>query len=137
MLKRLIAIVGGILLGATVIGLVEMLVHQAYPVPAGLDPQDREAMGRFLASLPRGAYIGVLLAWAAGAFTAGWFASLVSPVDPQQHSLIAGMGLTLLALMNLIQVPHPAWFWVPGLLLHLPMARIGGWLITGKEDKGK
>lgn len=132
MAKRLLAVIGGILLGATVIFLVESLVHRNYPPPADLDMSDKAALARFVASLPPGALLGVLLAWGSGAFVAGWFAAWVSPVSPLRHSLLCGMGLTVMALMNMLNVPHPAWFWVPGLLVHLPLALLGGRL-TGKQ----
>jgi hypothetical protein len=132
MTKRLLAVIGGILLGATVIFLVESLIHTYYPPPEGLDVTDKAALAEFVATLPLGALLGVLLAWGAGAFVAGWFGAWVSPVSPLRHSLLCGIGLTVMALMNMVNIPHPGWFWVPGLLVHLPLALLGGRL-TGKR----
>lgn len=133
MAKRLLAVIGGILLGATAIFLVEGLVHRAYPLPEGLDASDKAALSDFVANLPPGALLGVLLAWGSGAFVAGWFAAWFSPVSPLRHSLLCGVGLTVMALMNMLNIPHPAWFWIPGLLLHIPLALLGGRL-TGKRE---
>lgn len=130
--RRLLAVIGGILLGSLVIMIIEMLIHQMYPLPEGIDKGDKETMKQFVASLPTGALMGVLLAWASGAFTGGWFAAKVSQVSPMYHSLIVGMGLMVMAIMNMIAIPHPGWFWVPGLLIHLPIAWLGG-RIVGKQ----
>jgi hypothetical protein len=73
-LRSIGAILGSVLVGVIVIAAVEALSTVIYPLPAGFDPKNTEAMRAHIASLPIGAFLFVLAAWGLGSFTASWMA---------------------------------------------------------------
>ena len=127
--KRIGAVFAGLLSGMLVIMVIEMASSMVYPMPEGLDPEDAEAMTAFVASLPIGAFLFVLLAYAMGSFAGGFVAgkiggSFVPPV------IVAAL-LEIGAAINLLQIVHPTWFMVVSLMICLPGALIGGRLALG------
>jgi len=78
-LRTLIAVLLGILVGGTVVGVVEALGHVLYPLPADVDQTDFEAMAAAFRDAPLGAKAAVLVAYAAGTFTGTVLAGFVAP----------------------------------------------------------
>lgn len=60
LLRNILAIVAGVLIGAVVILVVQSIGHLVYPVSSEIDLSDREAMRAFMASLPIGALLFVI-----------------------------------------------------------------------------
>ena len=112
-LFAILAVIAGILVGGMVVGAVEALGHRVYPVPADLDPSDPKALGEYIAQLPAGAFLFVLLAFAFGALGGSLVASLIGGRTP---GIIVGAVLCLFGFLNLVMIPHPVWFG-PGVLL--------------------
>jgi len=110
-LRHLGGIIAGLVVGVFVIACVE-LSGMVYPLPAGVDPADTEALKLHIAQLPLGAFLFVLAAWGAGAFLGSWTATrLVTPRTPAR-GLIVGVVLLAASVANMVMLPHPAWFWV-------------------------
>lgn len=132
--KRYLAIIGGILFGAIVIALMEMVLHARHPLPEDVDKNDMQALGEFIRQLPPMALWGLIFGWGLGSMSAGWLAAKITPVSPKYHSLIAGAGLMIMTILNLVQIPHPGWMWIPGILIHLPCAWVG-YKLSGKREE--
>ena len=113
LLFAILAVIAGILVGGMVVGAVEALGHRVYPVPADLNPSDPKALGEYIAQLPAGAFLFVLLAFAFGALGGALVASLIGGRTPGS---IVGAVLCLFGFLNLVMIPHPVWFG-PGVLL--------------------
>ena len=101
-------LVGVVTAGVTVFA-VESLGHRLFPVPAGFDPSDVDAMRAYVAGLSVGPIAWVLLAWVLGTFGGGAVAIRIAPTRPVlMAGVVAGM-ILLGAVMNLVTIPHPIW----------------------------
>lgn len=123
--KYLIATVVGLVAGGVAVFAIESISSLIYAPPEGVSLSNREAMAQYVATMPIGGFLLVLLAWLVGNGTAGFVARRLAP----ERSLIPPLivcGLLLLgAFMNLYMIPHPVWFWFAGIASSLVGACIG------------
>ena len=61
MFRKILAVVAGLISGIVVIGAIEMLSHLAYAPPGNLDSNDPAAVSAFVASLPAGVVLAIVL----------------------------------------------------------------------------
>ncbi|MCB2219058.1 MAG: hypothetical protein KQI35_01595 [Bacteroidetes bacterium] len=134
MARRIFSIIGGLLAGGIVVYLIEMLSSFVYPLPAEIDTGDIESMNAFIAQLPVGAFLFILLAWALGSFAGGLVAGIIHPDQRIRFALVVGVILMLFGLINLLTIPHPLWFWIAGLAVYIPAAYAGG-ILSSIMDK--
>ncbi len=123
--------VAGVVAGGLLVALVEGIGHRVYPLPEGLDVKDVEALKEYVATLPAGALLFVLLAWAVGSFGGGWLAAKIADRKRLVHALVVGGVLMAFGIVNLVTIPHPLWFAVVGVVLFLPAACAGAKLAGG------
>jgi hypothetical protein len=71
----------------------------------------------------------VLLAYATGAFGAGYVAAKTAKDQQMLMALIAGFILLIFGVVNLMEIPHPLWFAIASLILYLPIAWLGSKLV--------
>lgn len=110
MLRNILAAIAGLALAFIVVAVVESMSHIVYPAPPGLDPNDAEALAGYIASLPAGAFLFVLVAWVLGALTGTFTAARVTrPVNRRPALVVTGLFFASCAL-NLAMIPHPTWF---------------------------
>ncbi len=134
LLRNILAIVAGVLLGGVAIMVVQMIGHQVYPVSAELDVNDKAAMRAFVAGLPVGALLFVIVAYAIGSFVAGALAAYIGHGARTRHALVAGAVLMLAGIMNLVAIPHPVWFSVLTVVVFLPLAWLGARLVASAGE---
>jgi hypothetical protein len=116
MLRSVLAVILGLVLGGLVVFGMEMLGHILYPHPEGLDPQDMEAVRAYVATAPTGALLTVLLGWFVGTLCGATLAVRVSG-RPRPAYVVGAVQLTA-GVLNLVMLgAHPWWFWMPGLLV--------------------
>lgn len=115
-LRYVLAFLAGALVAGFVVAGIEGLGHAVYPPPAGLDPSDMEQLKAMVATLPIGALLFVLFAWAAGAYAGGLVAARIAPA--RRGLLAASIGALMLAAVvaNLALIPHPLWFAATGIV---------------------
>lgn len=131
MIKRIFAVVLGVLAGGTSVWFVEnWLSHVLIERPDSRFPQDPELVGEYIAALPIGALWMVVLAMLIGGFVASLVARGVvnGSTAPGRD---AGLVMLLFAVINLIMIPHPTW-----LTILMPMATIIGSLIAIRIPMG-
>ena len=124
-IRSVLAIVAGAAGASAVIGGVEFLGQKVYPLPPGVDPMNPESLAAAMPSIPAGALLIVLFGWALGSVVAGWLAGTIAGRAPLVHGLVVGLLLTTAGIANMLAVPHPAWFFVLGLMVFLPSALAG------------
>jgi len=130
----------GILVGAVVAGIViagvEALSSLVYPLSAGVDPHDREALRQVIKALPAGAFLFVLAAWALGALLGAWVAARLAGRSPILHGLGIGLIFLIAGIVNMLMLPHPVWFWVAGIAV-LPISSYfgGRWAAISQYEK--
>ncbi len=130
MRRGILGIVAGVVAGGAVILLVEGLGMRVYPPPAGLDLKNPESIRTFMKNAPVGALLFVLAAHAAGGLAGGSLAALAGRA--LWPGIATGAILMVLALLNLLAVPHPAWFWAASLVLPVPLAWAGAVMVRSR-----
>jgi hypothetical protein len=131
--RSILAVLAGCIVAFVLIAGIQFLNTSFYPFPAGLDPSNREAMSSFMATLPLGAFLMVLLSYAVGALAGGFVAARLAPRAPKGHALAVAALLVGASIMNLTALPHPTWFMVANLIVVVAMPLAGARLAGGKE----
>lgn len=129
--RSALAVVAGAALSIALIAAIEATSSWLYPLPAGLDVNNREAMSSYVATLPVGAFLLVLTAYAVGGFGGGYLAARLAPADPGKHAAVIALFLLAASVMNLMAIPHPGWFWAANLVVALVFPPLGGRLRSG------
>ncbi len=123
-LRNTLAAMAGALTGIVLISAAQLVSAMIYPIPAGVDRHDAQAMGQFIRSLPLPAMFLVLGGYFVGVCGGAWVAGRLSFTAPgRQVFMVTGLFL-IASVMNLTSFPHPPWFWVA----NLGAVLYGGWL---------
>jgi hypothetical protein len=136
-LRSGLAVLLGALAASAVIMAVEFLDATIYPSPPGMDPNDPDSVKSAMAALPIGALLLVLLGWIVGTFAGAWIAARLAPRSPIVHGLIVGVLLLAGGIYNMLEIPHPLWFWVLGVAVFLPSAYLGARLAAGGAGRDR
>lgn len=115
-------VVLGLLAGGIVVGLVESINTILGHVPTDEVMDDPGKLREFVKNLPLAAFLVVLLAWFLGSLAGASF-----PMWLCQDKKLSWVVITFLlagGIFNMVMLPHPGWFWLPGILVF----PIGGWL---------
>jgi putative membrane protein (TIGR04086 family) len=121
------AVVFGFFVAFVWIFAIEAVNSICFPLPAGLDRDDRDAMYRYLDDKPV-VLLGVVGAYFFGTFIGGWISGRTAKQKPILHGLIVGLVMFGFGVMNLLALPHPAWFWVVGQAMFPLGGALGGWV---------
>jgi len=116
MLRSILAVVAGVLVGAVVIFLTESLGHMIFPPPEGIDLKDPEQLKSIMKDIPLGAKLGVLAAWGAGVFAGGVAALLIARRWAPVAWVVAATLFTL-AGVTMMAIPHPWWMIIGAVLV--------------------
>jgi len=111
-----------------VIMLVEMLAHQLFPVPAGVDVTDPEDLKTLVGRMPLAAQALIVGGWVLGAAVGGFTGNLIA--QRPWPALVVGALVALGAIANMAMIPHPLWMQLAGVLT--PLA-VGGLLFQAKR----
>ena len=114
--RSVLAILVGAVVAVVLIAVVEALSSAIYPLPPDLDIHDHEAMRQHIDTLPIGAFLLVLAAWAIGSFGGSWVAARLATRVRLVHGLVVGALFLLAGIMTMLTIPHPWWMWVGGIL---------------------
>jgi hypothetical protein len=125
-IKALMAIFGGIIIGALVIVLGETMMHSFFPTPAGLNLSDTSAVTAMMQSAPLQMFIGVLITYIIASFAVGYVTNYLSKNTKYRPALIAGFALMVMGILNMTSLWHPTWFWVVSIPCFMIFAFLGG-----------
>lgn len=125
-LKNILAVIAGCLLGGMVnIGLIE-LGHKLMPVP-GLDVNDMESYAAIFPTLDVKYYLFPFLAHALGTLIGAIVAARLAANNKMKMGLIVGFFFLLGGIAASYMIPAPTWFIVADLVLaYIPMGWLGG-----------
>lgn len=127
MVRKILAVVIGIVAGSAFNMALVTLSHVVYPLPEGVDPNDFEAFQAHVEAngLSTGALLLVLAAHAGGSLVSGLVCGLIA----MRRWYIAAIGLGLLwtcgGIAMLFMLPSPLWFAVADVVLYVPAALLG------------
>ena len=125
MREHILSVIGGAIAGVFGVVMVEAISSLLYPLPPGLDMNDREAMIAHQASLPAGAFAMVLAAHATGSFLGGAVCAFISRRKAYDRALIIGLLLMVAGILTLLAMPHPVWFALADVVVYVPFAFLG------------
>lgn len=108
MLRSVLAVVAGVVVGSVLVFAVETVGHLLWPSRIAIDAADPEQMRRLVAATPLGAKIAVVLSWFAGALGGGVLAVLLARRWAPVAWIVAAT-IFCLAAANFVAVPHPLW----------------------------
>jgi hypothetical protein len=126
--RSVLAVVAGFVAAGAVMMVIESINGRILYPELGKMAQgvtDRETIRSLLATAPVGAFLVVLFGWALGSFVGGFLAARIAASAPGAHALVLGGLLTLAGIANNLMIPPPGWFWIPTLVVFLPVAHAG------------
>ena len=107
MIRKILAIVAGLVAAFLIILLVEGVDERLYPVPADLDTTDAAALGAYVFAMPLAAKLLVVAGWLLGALGGVWLCLRIS--DRRWTGWIIVLLLIAGGVANMIQFGHPLW----------------------------
>ena len=137
MIRKILAVVFGIVVAVVLIIAIEALGHAVYPMPDGLDFTNPEALKAYVMHAPIAALLLVLGAWLVATLVGGLLACFIAKESPLVYSAIIG-GLVLMGtIINLISIPHPLWFSITSVLAIIATifvtSRLGSSFVTALD----
>ena len=127
MIRNILAVITGLLIGNIAIMGLHYLAMVFYPLPDFVDMNDMKAIAEYIRIAPLGSLLFVMLAHIGGTFMAGISTSLISKnIIP---IYIIGVFFTLTGIYNLYMLPHPLWFNIE-VFFYFPAAIYGHKLIS-------
>ncbi len=117
-MKRVLAVLAGLVVGILVIFLSQAIEMLIFPPPVNFDPNDPIQLKELMEKAPPTSLALVLIGYFLGAFVGGLIATVVVKGQSWVPALIVGAVLTVLGLINLLAIPHPIWFTMSGLIIY-------------------
>ena len=90
-------------------------------------------MRQHIYSLPIGAFVFVLAAWAIGSFGGSWLAARLAPRARLVHGLIVGVIFLVAGILNMLMIPHPWWMWAGGIVALAGCSYLGARLAASRS----
>lgn len=112
-LKTVLAVVAGGVIGSVVMMLCHFATMPLYPPPEGLDvmdPEQREAVTAWMGTLPDGAFVVAALCHWIGTAAGAVVAMLITRRRSLRPAFLVGVLFTLAGVYNVTMMPHPTWF---------------------------
>ena len=117
MLRRILAVLAGIIVGSLCITGVENIGHYLYPPPAKAGAGDMNALKVYVSEAPFMALFFIILAYALAAVASGFTASKISNNGKYTAAVICGIIFLLITIYMMVSLPTPIWFWILGILV--------------------
>lgn len=125
MKRNIISVVVGLFSAIIIFVIAETVNSALHPAPQNLDYNDSIAVKTFYENQPLTLWLLVLVGWIIGSVLCGFLIKLISKNDNEKLPIIAGIILTLSAIVNFFSLPHPTWFIIISLFAFLPFVLIG------------
>ena len=138
LLRNILAVVAGILVGGTVNSALIMLSPSLIPPPAGVDVNDAESLRTSIHLFELRHFVMPFLAHALGTFVGALVAYMIAVTHRLPIALAIGAVFLCGGIAASFMIPAPVWFIAADLLLaYIPMAWMGarvGAQFTGRSS---
>jgi hypothetical protein len=124
----------GVVSASVTVYAIEDVGHRVYPVPAGLDFSNMDAMREYMAGLGFAPIAFVLAAWVIGTFVGGVVGIRIAPTRPVLMAGVVAGVILLGAVFNLVAIPHPLWM-VLGTGILVPAAAVAAVATTPRPRR--
>jgi uncharacterized protein YacL len=128
MVRSILAVIVGILIGGIVAGLLETPGMFLHPPAPGVNLRDPEEFKAHAAAAPLAALICVAIAWTIGPLVGSFLAARIARRAFLAHGICVGVLFLAAVVFNLRSIPHPAWLMVVGIVSPLAMSWLGSLL---------
>ena len=133
LLKNILALVAGIIMGSIVNMGIIMLTSSIIPPPEGVDVTNMESLKSSLHLFEPRHFIFPFLAHALGTLVGAYIAALIAANNKLKFALGIGVFFLLGGITSVIMLPSPTWFSVLDLVVaYIPTAWLGGKFAIGK-----
>ena len=126
MVKRIAAVVLGIVAAVALVALVQAISHAVFPTPAGVDLNDPAQLEDHIQGMPVAAFLLVLASYLLGTLGGGLLACLIAKEKPFVFASIIGGFVLAATIANLIMLPHPLWFSATAIIAIVAMTYVTG-----------
>ncbi|MCU7617041.1 hypothetical protein NZ698_07510 [Chryseobacterium sp. PBS4-4] len=117
MLRLILGVIAGIVVGSVCVWAVETLNHSLYPYPVGMKAGDMNAFKAYIENLPFLGKFMVIVGYSLGALVSGFISTKVAKNGKPTAAVICGLIFLSFTIYNMIVLPTPVWFWVLGVLV--------------------
>ena len=132
-MRNVIAVVVGLAAGMAVnMAIVILNTKVLFPIPEGLDWEDKEGFAAYFGTLPWTAFAVVIAAHLGQSFFGGLVAAHLSKNKPMLVALIVGAVTMVGGLMMLNSTPHPTWMWI-----EVPLYIVTAWVAADLVIKSR
>ena len=123
-LRRIAAVIVGLIIAAVLVQLAEIAVHAMHPFPPGLNEHDFNQVKKYVSTLPIDALLVVLAGWLLGTIAGTFTAAKIGATRTTAY--ILGAILFCLGMVNAVIIPQPLWFTIASLVIYAGGAVVGG-----------
>jgi len=128
MLRRIIAVILGIVGGGMLVSLIQRSIIALYPLPEDQSTMQQADFIEFVQNLPKEAFLMILASHGVGALMASFIAAALSNTTKRQMGYIAGFVFLIFTIVTLASFPHPGWVYIADPLFVIAMSAQGVFL---------
>jgi hypothetical protein len=135
-LKNILAIVFGLLIGGIVNTGIIMVSGYIIPPPEGTDLKTLEGLLAAMPLMEPKHFLMPFLAHALGTFVGAILAASMAVNYKMRFAMIIGICFLVAGIMNIFMLPSPVWFTIVDLgFAYIPIAYLGGRIVLRKAIK--
>lgn len=116
MLRKILAVIAGIISGGISVGIVQTIGHYFYPMPKGMKSDDMVAMKHYVETAPFMALFFVIISYAVAALVSGFVSTKIANDGKKIYALVCGIVFLIQSIYMMSVLPTPTWFWILGIL---------------------
>ena len=116
MLRKILAILAGLIFGGISVGIVQTIGHYFYPMPEGMKSDDMVAMKNYVEKAPFMALFFVIISYVGGAVISGFVSTKIANDGKIKYAIICGVIFLIQSIYMMSVLPTPVWFWVLGIV---------------------
>ncbi len=135
MLRRILAVVAGLVAFITLVAAFDGLSSVFFPTPAGFDPNDVDSVRAHIENMPVVALVIVLAGSTLGALGGSFLTGVLIGEGSSFWPFITGAIGLVATVMNALGRPHPTWFVAAAPLGVVAATILGFWLVWRRGGK--
>lgn len=117
MIKKVTAVLAGIISAGFMVFLVQSIGNYFYPFPEGTDSSDPEALKSYVQNAPFMALFFVIISYFFGALVSGFVSTKIANDGKMVYAIICAIFFLIASIYNMFMLPTPIWFWIFGILV--------------------
>ena len=125
MIRRVLAVVVGLIAALFVSNLIQFISHAVWPPPFDVDLANPESIKTMIRTMSSGQFIVLLAGYAVGSLVAGYVMGKITRSRNPIAPLIVGALLTAIWVLLNLDFPYPSWVIIVGLFMYIPFLFLG------------